>query len=101
VQDAERLPALEVYCREEKIFSTISVRRCERARLLEVVCRAADRRHLSTVSPRSPRGGRTFVARITLAWITIRLTIEEKPEPINEESKELLVRFAPHVAAMV
>jgi len=47
------------------------------------------------------RGGRSFVARVTLAWCTIRLTIEEKLEPILEESEELLVQFAPQVAGMV
>ncbi len=47
------------------------------------------------------RRGRSLVARVTLAWITIRLTIEEKLEPILEESEELLVRFAPQVAALV
>ena len=47
------------------------------------------------------RGGRSFVARVTLAWCTIRLAIEEKVEPIFEESQELLVRFAPQVAAFV
>jgi hypothetical protein len=47
------------------------------------------------------RGGRSFVTRAMAAWITIRLTIEEKLEPILEESEELLVRFAPQVAAMV
>jgi hypothetical protein len=33
--------------------------------------------------------------------VTIRLTIEEKLEPIFEESQELLVRFVPQVAAFV
>ncbi len=47
------------------------------------------------------RGGRSFVARVTLAWCTIRLAIEEKLEPMFEESQELLVRFAPQVAAFV
>ena len=46
------------------------------------------------------RGGRSFVARVTLAWCTIRLAIEEKVEPIFEESQELLVRFAPQLAAL-
>jgi len=31
----------------------------------------------------------------------IRLTIEEKVEPLFEESQELLVRFAPQIAAFV
>jgi hypothetical protein len=47
------------------------------------------------------RHGRSFIARATLAWCTIRLAIEEKLEPIFEESQELLVRFAPQVAGMV
>ena len=47
------------------------------------------------------RGGRSFIARVTLAWCTIRLAIEEKLEPVFEESQELLVRFAPQVAALV
>jgi hypothetical protein len=47
------------------------------------------------------RHGRSFIARATLAWCTIRLAIEEKFEPVFEESQELLVRFAPQVAALV
>jgi hypothetical protein len=47
------------------------------------------------------RGSRSFVARVTLAWITVRLTIEEKLEPIFEESEEMLARFAPQIAALV
>ena len=47
------------------------------------------------------RSGRSFIARATLAWCTIRLAIEEKLEPVLEESQELLVRFAPQVAALV
>ena len=47
------------------------------------------------------RRGRAFVARVTLAWLTIRLTIEEKLEPIFEEGEELLARFAPQLAALV
>jgi hypothetical protein len=47
------------------------------------------------------RGGRSFIARITLVLCTIRLAIEEKLEPIFEESQELLVRFAPQIAAFV
>ena len=46
-------------------------------------------------------GGRAFVARVTLIIGAIRLTIEEKVEPIFEETQELLVRFAPQVAALV
>ena len=47
------------------------------------------------------RGSRSLVARLALAWCAIRLTIEEKLEPIFEESQELLVRFAPQIAAFV
>jgi len=47
------------------------------------------------------RGGRSLIARVTLAWCTIRLAIEEKVEPMFEESQELLVRIAPQVAALV
>jgi hypothetical protein len=47
------------------------------------------------------RGGRSFVARATLVWCTIRLAIEEKFEPLFEESQELLVRFAPQVAGII
>jgi hypothetical protein len=47
------------------------------------------------------RGGRSFVARMTLLVCAVRLAIEEKVEPIFEESQELLVRFAPQLAAFV
>jgi hypothetical protein len=47
------------------------------------------------------RGSRSLVARLALVWCAIRLTIEEKLEPIFEESQELLVRFVPQVAAFV
>ncbi|MEA2877619.1 MAG: hypothetical protein QOF14_2815 [Hyphomicrobiales bacterium] len=47
------------------------------------------------------RSGRSFIARATLAWCTIRLAIEEKLEPVFEKSQELLVRFVPQVAAFV
>lgn len=47
------------------------------------------------------RKGRSHIARMMAVWITIRLTIEEKLEPILEESEELLVRYAPQVAALV
>ena len=45
------------------------------------------------------RGGRSFVARVTLLLCAIRLTVEEKIEPLFEESQELLMRFAPQIAA--
>ena len=47
------------------------------------------------------RGSRSFVSRIMVAWITLRLTIEEKLEPIFEESEELLARYAPQLAAFI
>ncbi len=47
------------------------------------------------------RGGRSYVARAILLWCTIRLTIEEKFEPILEESEELVARFAPQLMAFV
>lgn len=46
-------------------------------------------------------GSRSLVTRIMVAWVTLRLTIEEKLEPIFEESEELLARFAPQMAAMI
>ena len=46
-------------------------------------------------------GGRAFVSRILIAWIALRSTIEEKFEPMFQESEELLVRFAPQLAAMI
>ena len=49
----------------------------------------------------SVRGGRSLLARVTLLLCAIRLTIEEKVEPLFEESQELLVRFAPQIAAFV
>jgi hypothetical protein len=47
------------------------------------------------------RGGRSFMARVTLLVCAIRLAIEEKVEPIFDETQELLVRFVPQVAALV
>ena len=47
------------------------------------------------------RGSRSLVARLALVWVTIRLTIEEKLEPVFEESQEVLARFVPQVAAFV
>src|ERR1043165_1341463 len=44
------------------------------------------------------RGSRSLVGRLALLWVTVRLTIEEKLEPIFEESQELLVRVVPQVA---
>jgi hypothetical protein len=45
--------------------------------------------------------GRSFVARAALLICAIRLTIEEKLEPMFEETQELLARFAPQLAAFV
>ncbi len=50
---------------------------------------------------RALRGSRSLVAWLALAWCAIRLTIEEKLEPMFEESQELLVRVVPQVAAFV
>jgi hypothetical protein len=47
------------------------------------------------------RGGRSFVARATLVWVTLRLTIEEKLEPIFDETEELLARLAVPLLASV
>ena len=47
------------------------------------------------------RGSRSLVTRVLVGWVTLRLTIEEKLEPIFEESEELLARFAPQMAAMI
>ena len=47
------------------------------------------------------RQGRSFIARLTLIVCAIRLTIEEKLEPLFEESQELLVRCAPQLAVFV
>jgi hypothetical protein len=47
------------------------------------------------------RAGRSFVARATLLICAIRLTIEEKLEPVFEETQELLARFVPQLAALV
>jgi hypothetical protein len=46
------------------------------------------------------RAGRSFVARATLLLCAIRLTIEEKLEPVIEEAQELLTRLAPQIAAL-
>jgi hypothetical protein len=47
------------------------------------------------------RGTRSLVTRMLVAWVTLRLTLEEKLEPIFEESEELLARFAPQIAAII
>jgi hypothetical protein len=58
--------------------------------------------HFAEQAVRSAAGvGRSLVARVTLLICAIRLTIEEKVEPIFEESQDLLVRVAPQLAAFV
>lgn len=47
------------------------------------------------------RLGRSFMSRMIVGWLTLRLTMEERLEPIIEESEELLARFAPQIAAFV
>jgi hypothetical protein len=51
------------------------------------------------VARAAARTGRSFIARATLLLCAVRLTIEEKIEPLFEESQELLARFAPQLAA--
>jgi hypothetical protein len=46
------------------------------------------------------RSGRSFLARATLLLCTIRLTIEEKLEPVLEETQELLARVAPQLVSL-
>ena len=46
------------------------------------------------------RAGRSFIARATLLLCAIRLAIEEKLEPVFEETQELLARFAPQLMAL-
>jgi hypothetical protein len=46
------------------------------------------------------RGGRSLVARVTLALLTLRLTLEEKLAPVLEETEELLARFAVQAATL-
>jgi hypothetical protein len=43
----------------------------------------------------------SLVARMTLGLAALRVAIEEKIEPLVVESEELLLRFAPQVAAMI
>ena len=42
-----------------------------------------------------------FVARIVMVWCTIRHMIHDKIEPLMTEGEELLVHFAPQLAAFV
>jgi len=41
------------------------------------------------------------MSRMIVGWVTLRLTVEERLEPIIEESEEMLARFAPQIAAFV
>ena len=41
-----------------------------------------------------------FVARITVAWVAIRETIEDRVEPMMAEPMEVLTHFAPQLAAL-
>ena len=43
----------------------------------------------------------SLLARVTLGLTALRVTLEEKIEPLIVESEELLLRFAPQVAAMI
>jgi hypothetical protein len=85
----------------------MSVSRLARGYVLEdgtgrIMGEAPALHHFAEQTARSvARRGRSLVARATLLICAIRLTIEEKIEPIFEESQELLVRFAPQIAAFV
>ena len=43
----------------------------------------------------------SLLARMTLGLAALRVAVEEKIEPLVVESEELLLRFAPQVAAMI
>ena len=47
------------------------------------------------------RGRNTLVSRILVAFGTLRLTIEERLEPLIVESEELIVRMGPQLAAII
>ena len=47
------------------------------------------------------RGGRSLLTRVTLFLCALRLAIEERIEPVIEESEEVLARFVPQIAALV
>ena len=67
-----------------------------------IVCEAPALHLFAEQAARAVAGaGRSFVARATLLICAIRLTIEEKLEPIFEEMQESLARFAPQLAAFV
>jgi hypothetical protein len=42
-----------------------------------------------------------FIARVLLLFATLRITIEQKFEPVMAESSEWLARFEPQLAALV
>ena len=60
-------------------------------------------RSASPWRPRAPRCAAGDRSSRASRWCVcaIRLTIEEKVEPMFEESQELLVRFVPQIAAFV
>ena len=62
--------------------------------------RSLDRFALETAGA-ALRGGRSFMARLTFAWVTLRLTVEEKLELILDESEELLARVTFQLVASV
>jgi hypothetical protein len=47
------------------------------------------------------RGGRSFLARMLVGWCALRLTVEERLEPVLEQSEEMLARVAPQLVAFV
>ena len=47
------------------------------------------------------RSGRSFVGRMLVGWCAFRLTVQERLEPVLEQSEEMLVRFAPQLVAYV
>jgi hypothetical protein len=67
-----------------------------------ILCEAPALHLLAEQTARAVAGaGRSFVARATFLICAIRLTIEEKLEPVFDEAQELLARFAPQLAAFV
>ena len=67
-----------------------------------ILCEAPAQHLFAEQAARAVAGaGRSFVARAALLICAIRLTIEEKLEPMFEETQELLARFAPQLAAFV
>jgi hypothetical protein len=47
------------------------------------------------------RSGRSFLGRMLVGWCALRVTIEEKLEPVLEQSEEMLARVAPQLVALV